>query len=79
MLDPDASAHAAESLYRRLGGYDAIAAFVADLMPRLYNDPTLWVYWKGKSRRQPPQRRSSCWSIFSAPRSKARLTIPAPT
>jgi hemoglobin len=49
MLDPDASAHTRDSLYRRLGGYDAIAAFVADLMPRLYNDPTLWVYWKGKS------------------------------
>jgi hemoglobin len=49
MLDPDASAHTRESLYKRLGGYDAIAAFVADLMPRLYNDPTLWVYWKGKS------------------------------
>ena len=49
MMDPVTSAHARESLYKRLGGYDAIAAFVADLMPRLYNDPTLWVYWKGKS------------------------------
>ena len=49
MLDPVTSADARESLYKRLGGYDAIAAFVADLMPRLYNDPTLWVYWKGKS------------------------------
>ena len=50
MLDPENSAAAQESLYRRLGGYDAIAAFVADLMPRLYADPTLWVYWKGKSQ-----------------------------
>jgi hemoglobin len=49
MLDPENSAHAQESLYKRLGGYDAIAAFVAELMPRLYADPTLWVYWKGKS------------------------------
>jgi hemoglobin len=49
MLDPEKSAHTQESLYKRLGGYDAIAAFVADLMPRLYGDPTLWVYWKGKS------------------------------
>src|SRR3954466_2853918 len=49
MLDPSTSAHAQGSLYKRLGGYDSIAAFVADLMPRLYNDPTLWVYWKGKS------------------------------
>lgn len=49
MLDPDASTHTQETLYKRLGGYDAIAAAVADLMPRLYNDPTLWIYWKGKS------------------------------
>jgi hemoglobin len=48
MLDPHDPAHQAP-LYKRLGGYDAIAAFVADLMPRLYNDSTLWVYWKGKS------------------------------
>ena len=46
MMDPVTSADARESLYKRLGGYDAIAAFVADLMPQLYNDPTLWVYWK---------------------------------
>lgn len=48
MLDPENSS-TRESLYKRLGGYDAIAAFVADLMPRLYNDSALWVYWKGKS------------------------------
>lgn len=47
-MDPEKTAE--ESLYKRLGGYDAIAAFVADLMPRLYADPTLWVYWKGKSQ-----------------------------
>jgi hemoglobin len=49
MLDPENSAQTRETLYKRLGGYDALAAFVADLMPRLYGDPTLWVYWKGKS------------------------------
>jgi len=49
MLDPDASAHTQQSLYRRLGGYDVIAAFVHNLMPRLRDDPTLWVYWKGVS------------------------------
>src|ERR671927_41549 len=48
MLDPHDAA-TTETLYKRLGGYDAIAAFVADLMPRLYGDGTLWVYWKGKS------------------------------
>lgn len=49
MLDPENSAYARQSLYKRLGGYDTIAAFVADLMPRLRTDPTLWVYWKGIS------------------------------
>ena len=49
MLDPEASAHTRRSLYERLGGYDRIAAFIADLMPRLRSDPTLAVYWKGKS------------------------------
>lgn len=49
MLDPQESAPIQDSLYKRLGGYDALAAFVADLMLRLYEDPTLWVYWKGKS------------------------------
>lgn len=48
-MDPEGSAYAQASLYQRLGGYDAIAAAVADLMPRLRNDPKLWVYWKGKS------------------------------
>ena len=42
MLDPE------RPLYYRLGAYDAIAAFVDDLMPRLVSDPDLGVYWKGK-------------------------------
>lgn len=37
------------SLYERLGGYGAIAAFVDDLMPRLFSDPQLGVYWRGQS------------------------------
>ena len=49
MLDPEASAHTQQSLYQRLGGYDVLAAFVHDLMPRLRHDPILWVYWKGIS------------------------------
>jgi hemoglobin len=49
VLDPEASAHTQQSLYQRLGGYDVLAAFVHDLMPRLRQDPTLWVYWKGIS------------------------------
>jgi hypothetical protein len=47
MLDPQESAHTQQSLYKRLGGYDVIAAFVHDLMPRLRGDATLAVYWKG--------------------------------
>src|SRR5204862_6990050 len=42
MLDPE------RSLYHRLGGYDAIAAFADDLLGRLRNDSQLAVYWKGK-------------------------------
>lgn len=49
MLDPQGSGHTRQSLYGRLGGYDTIAAFIADLMPRLRSDATLGVYWKGKS------------------------------
>lgn len=49
MLDPQNSAHAQRSLYLRLGGYDALAAFVEELMPRLRRDPKVGVYWKGKS------------------------------
>jgi len=49
MLDPQDSAHTQQSLYKRLGGYDAIAGFVHDLMPRLRSDAALSVYWKGIS------------------------------
>ncbi len=30
-----------ETLYSRLGGYDAISAVVSDLLPRLQQDPLL--------------------------------------
>jgi hemoglobin len=36
------------TLYERLGGYDAIAAATNDLLARLFADPQLGVYWKGK-------------------------------
>ena len=42
MLDPE------KSLYHRLGGYDAIAAAIDDLLPRLTSDSQIGVYWKGK-------------------------------
>ena len=44
MLNPE------KSLYHRLGGYDAIAAFVDDLLARLTADPQIGVYWKGKCK-----------------------------
>jgi len=38
-----------ESLYERLGGYDAIAAATDELLARLLSDPLLGDYWKGAS------------------------------
>ena len=38
-----------KSLYTRLGGYDAIAAVVDDLLQRLFSDPQVSVYWKGRN------------------------------
>jgi hemoglobin len=38
-----------QSLYQRLGGYDAIAAATDDLLARLQADPQLRDYWKGAS------------------------------
>jgi hemoglobin len=34
-----------DSLYSRLGGYDAIAAVVDDFLPRLRSDPRLKRFW----------------------------------
>ena len=34
-----------KSLYARLGGYDAIAGVVDDLLPRLREDPLLGRFW----------------------------------
>jgi hemoglobin len=35
----------ADTLYRRLGGYDGIAAFADNLLPRLTTDPQLGRFW----------------------------------
>jgi hemoglobin len=40
---------ATQSLYYRLGGYDAIAAATDELLARLQGDPQLRDYWKGAS------------------------------
>jgi len=36
---------ATDSLYSRLGGYDAIAAVTENLLPRLMQDPQLGRFW----------------------------------
>ncbi len=38
-----------ESLYTRLGGYDAIAAVTDEFLERLFGDPTIGYYWAGDS------------------------------
>ncbi len=38
-----------QTLYERLGGYDAIAAVVSDLLPRLRQDPQLAHFWQYRS------------------------------
>ena len=35
----------ADSLYARLGGYDAVAAVASDLLPRLMSDEELGRFW----------------------------------
>ena len=37
-----------KTLYERLGGYDAIVAFVNDLMPRLESDSQLGRFWQNR-------------------------------
>lgn len=37
-----------KSLYERLGGYDGIAAFTNDLLPRLQSDAQLGRFWKNR-------------------------------
>ena len=37
-----------KTLYERLGGYDAIAAVVNDLLPRLENDAQLGRFWANR-------------------------------
>jgi len=37
-----------DTLYKRLGGYDAIVAVVNDLLPRLMEDPLLARFWQNR-------------------------------
>ena len=38
-----------QTLYERLGGYDAISAVVNDLLPRVQSDPQLARFWQHRS------------------------------
>ena len=39
----------ADTLYARLGGYDAIAALADNLLPRLMGDPRLGRFWQHRA------------------------------
>jgi hemoglobin len=40
----------ADTLYKRLGGYDAIAAVCDDLLPRLMGDTQLARFWQNRAQ-----------------------------
>ena len=40
----------ADTLYKRLGGYDAIAAVCDDLLPRLMGDAQLARFWQNRAQ-----------------------------
>jgi hemoglobin len=46
---PSPADQAAQSLYKRLGGYDALAAVADDFIPRMVKDPQLGKYFAGHS------------------------------
>jgi hemoglobin len=48
--DAGAQANTSNSLYKRLGGYDAIAAVTDDFIGRLVNEPLIAPFFKGHSQ-----------------------------
>lgn len=48
-LSVDAQANS-NTLYKRIGGYDAIAAVTDDFVGRLVNDPLIAPFFKGHSQ-----------------------------
>jgi hemoglobin len=77
MVDPEKSSHT-ETLYVRLGGYDGIARFVGELMPRLRQDPRLSVYWRDKSL-DSRRRGDKLLTDFLCSAVEGRSDISAPT
>ena len=49
----------ADTLYKRLGGYDAIATVTDDLLVRLMADAQLARFWQNRAE-DSVRRRSSC-------------------
>jgi hemoglobin len=49
-VDAGAQANMSNSLYKRLGGYDAIAAVTDDFLGRLANEPLIAPFFKGHSQ-----------------------------
>lgn len=49
-LDAGAQANMSTSLYKRIGGYDAIAAVTDDFLLRLANEPLISPFFKGHSQ-----------------------------
>ncbi len=54
------------TLYERIGGYDAIAAAVDDLMPRLFSDPDIGMYWRGQCKDTKRRQRQLMVDYFAA-------------
>lgn len=52
-----AATAANDSLYERLGGSESISDVVAELYERMFIDPYVWYYWKGRSSER---RASEC-------------------
>mgnify|MGYP001586195467 CR=1 FL=1 len=67
---------AGKSLYARLGGYDALAAAVDDLIPRLHGDPQIGAYWKGQNTHTKKRSRQLVLDFLVAP--PDRRVTPAP-
>jgi hypothetical protein len=75
---PQAGVSQQTSLYRRLGGYDGIAALTDDLFARVATDPQLSHFFKGIAAIRKSVSGSTLWSS-SAPRPVAPASIPDAT
>ena len=63
-----------DTLYKRLGGYDAIAAVADDLLPRLMADAQLGGFWRNRAEDSLP--RTEGWASGSSPALALMLSSP---